>query len=163
MDKLSHGDGCMDRRTDVSNDNTPSALIIIVMIMIIIIAYLYSANFTCVSRYDGQRGFIAFIMDWSRNYTYKLSECVVEHVSFKSGLERVNRWFEGKNCKSNNWVARYFEGGRCGEVGGGAHITSLQWTYTSRNILFSGPTVISYQCVTFNVYTTAHRYVKTPL
>ena len=36
--------------------------------------------------------FIVFIMDWSRNYTYRLSKCFVEQVSFKSGLERVNRW-----------------------------------------------------------------------
>ena len=58
----------------------------------IIIAYLYSAIFICVSRHNAQKRFIVFIMDWSRNYTYKLSECFVEQVSFKSGLERVNRW-----------------------------------------------------------------------
>ena len=61
-------------------------------IIIIIIAYLYSANFICVSRHNAQKRFIVFIMDWSRNYTYKLSKCFIEQVSFKSGLQRVNRW-----------------------------------------------------------------------
>ena len=68
--------------------NTPTVIIII----IIIIAYLYSANFICVSKHNAQKRFIVFIMDWSRNFTYKLSKCFVEQVSFKSGLERVNRW-----------------------------------------------------------------------
>ena len=55
-------------------------------------AYLYSANFICVSRHNAQKRFIVFNMDWSQNYIYKLSECFVEQVGFKSGLERVNRW-----------------------------------------------------------------------
>ena len=38
-----------------------------------------------------EKRFIVFIMDWSRNYTY-ISKCFVEQVSFKYGLERVNRW-----------------------------------------------------------------------
>ena len=58
----------------------------------IVIAYLYSANFICVSRHSAQKRFIMFITDWSRNYTYKLSKCFAEQVSFKSGLERVYRW-----------------------------------------------------------------------
>ena len=64
----------------------------IIIIIIIIIAYLYSANFLCVSKHDAQKRFIVFILDWSWNYTYKLSKCFVEQVTFKPGLERVNRW-----------------------------------------------------------------------
>ena len=41
---------------------------------------------------DAQKRFIVFIIDWSRNYTYKLSKCFVEQVSLSHGLERVNRW-----------------------------------------------------------------------
>ena len=41
---------------------------------------------------DDQKRFIVFIMDWSRNYTKKLSKCFIEQVNFKSGLKRINRW-----------------------------------------------------------------------
>ena len=62
----------------------------------LIMAYIYSANFICMPGNNAQKRFIVFIMDcimdWSRNYTYKLSKCFVEQVSFKSGLERVNIW-----------------------------------------------------------------------
>ena len=38
-------------------------IMIIIIIIIIIIAYLYSANFICVSRHNAQKRFIVFIMD----------------------------------------------------------------------------------------------------
>ena len=43
----------------------------------------------CMPKHNAEKRFIVFIMDWSRNYTYKLSKCFVEQVRFKSGLERV--------------------------------------------------------------------------
>ena len=66
-------------------------MMIIMMMIMIIIVYSYSPNFMCVSKHNAQKRFIVFIVDWSRNYTYKLSKCFVEQVSFKSGFERVDR------------------------------------------------------------------------
>ena len=63
-------------------------LSLIIVTMILMITYSYIATFICVSRHNAQKHFIVIIVDWPRDYIYKLSKCFVEQVSFKSGLEK---------------------------------------------------------------------------
>ena len=91
-------------------------IIIMMTITIMIIAYLYNDNLLCVSRHNAQKH---FIMDWSLNYTYKLSKCFVEQINFEIGLERVNGWSlfhlegwrvpKGKGCLGESSLSKCFK------------------------------------------------------
>ena len=58
-----------------------------IMIIVMIIACSYCANFICMPRHNAKKYCIVFIVDWSGNYTCKLSKFFVEKVSLSLFLK----------------------------------------------------------------------------